>query len=93
MPFVEGHRGAVICGNCLAVAYSELAGGSQDAYVTVFTCCMCRESEKDRAAMARENEPGWPSPIDPEAAICRRCATQAAEVLHEDVEFDWEKPG
>ena len=93
VPFVEGHRGAVICGHCLALAYSELAGGSKDSLVIGFSCRMCLESEQDRAALGRADEPGWPSPTDREAVICRRCAKQAAGVLHKDAEFDWEKPG
>ena len=91
VPFVEGHRGSVICGNCLTVAYHELvvasAGETGD-----FMCVLCRESEEDRAAEKRPGEPGWRSPLDESVATCRRCVKRAAGVLHKDPDSPWRKP-
>jgi len=92
LPMVEGHRGACICGKCLTVAYREVmvekSGETGD-----YTCTLCRESAEDRAALDRAGEPGWRSPMYPEAAACRRCLKRSAGVLHKDPDFDWRKPG
>jgi hypothetical protein len=89
-PLVEGHRGATICGSCLATAYAEVVGGAvaSDEY----SCIMCRESQADREALGRGDEPGWPSPSHPEAALCRRCVKLCAGVLEKDPDIDWRRP-
>jgi len=91
VPFIEGHRGAVMCGQCLTVAYDELvisrAGETGD-----FQCVLCREGEKDRAAENRPDEPGWKSALDESVAVCRRCVKRAAGVLHKDPDYAWRKP-
>jgi hypothetical protein len=106
-PFVEGHRGAVICGSCLAKAYERLVLAEDATAGTAFRCRMCREDAEDRAALKRAGEPGWRSDTIVEGAdlneaygddgasggaICRRCVKLAAGVLHKDPEFDWRKP-
>jgi hypothetical protein len=92
VPMIEGHRGSVICGNCLSVACAALARDDDGDAGAGHTCSMCLESEKDRAALGRPGDPGWRSPMHPEAAICRRCADQAAGALERDPDFDWTKP-
>ncbi len=92
VPFVEGHQGRVICGLCLAVAYNEIVNAGADPLVEGYTCAMCREDDKDRAALDRAGEPGWPSPVHEESVICRRCAKQAGGRLHADPDYDWRKP-
>lgn len=92
VPFIEGHRGRVICGHCLAVGYREIVLAHGDDGNHAFDCTMCRESGEDRAALERADEPGWPSPLHPEAVICRRCIKRASGALHKDPDFDWRKP-
>lgn len=91
-PFIEGHRGTHICGRCLAVAWAELESGGPDV-VTSYHCRMSRESDEDRAAQNRADEPGWRSPIDPEAAISRMCVRMAGVALERDPDHDWRRPG
>jgi len=92
IPFLEGHRGAMICGHCLAVAWTEIHVGGPNVAESGYFCRMSRESDEDRAALGRAGEPGWRSPVDPDAAIARRFIKQAAGVLHKDPDFDWRKP-
>ena len=82
-PMVEGHQGSCICGSCLTVAYTELALLNEAPAPAGYTCRLCLEQRDD---------PGWPSPVDETAVICRRCAKQSAGVLHKSKDYDWTKP-
>ena len=53
---------------------------------------MCLEGRQDREALGRADEPGWESPLQPEAVICWRCLELAATSLGKDKDFDWKKP-
>jgi hypothetical protein len=83
-PMVEGHRGSLICGTCLGVAYTrlwlDLAGEplSVDA-----TCTMC---------LVNNGDPVWRAPVRPEAVICKRCAKQSAVMLERDPDSGWTRP-
>jgi len=83
-PLVEGHKGSLICGNCLTVAYTEVELHDMNAAPAGYTCTMCLEERPDNA---------WASPVRDEAVICRRCLKQAAGRLHKDEDWDWRKPG
>lgn len=83
-PMVEGHQGALVCGNCLTIAYTEVVLNDLDAAPAGVSCRLCLE-ERD--------EPHWLSPVDDEAAVCRRCIKQAAGRLHKDADWEWTKPG
>jgi hypothetical protein len=91
LPMVEGHQGAVICGNCLTIAYDEVVNRSEGTDEP-YTCVLCREGPEDRAAMDRVGEPGWLSPVSDGAAACRRCLKRSAGVLHTDPDWSWRKP-
>lgn len=83
-PFVEGHRGSAVCGNCLSIAFAELMHHKiGDAPKPKEACVLCLEP--DRA------DPHWRSPMT-EAIVCRRCVKQAAGALHKDADIDWRKP-
>jgi len=92
VPFIEGHRGATICGSCLSVAYAEAVYASHPALKGDFLCVLCREGGKDRAALHRESEAGWESPVRPGACVCRRCCRRSAAVLEKDPDFNWRRP-
>jgi hypothetical protein len=92
LPMVEGHRGSCICGRCLTVAYTEVILNRIGSAGETYTCAMCLESERDRAAINRGGEPGWRSPLHEEAAICTRCIKQSAGVLQKDPDSGWRKP-
>lgn len=81
-PMVEGHKGSLICGPCLTVAYTEVvlldaAPGDEHA------CTMCLEAK---------TVPGWNSPAIESAWICLHCIKQSAGKLHNDPDWDWRKP-
>ncbi len=80
-PVVEGHKGSLICGTCLAAAYRVLGlengGNAPEGY----TCVMCLETR---------GEPGWAGAAG--AAVCKRCAKQSAAVLAKSNDYKWIKP-
>lgn len=82
-PMVEGHRGACICGNCLRLAYTELAIAGHGTAPAGYLCTLCRENRE---------EIGWQSLVFPEVCACRRCVKQSAAVLQKDPDLGWKKP-
>ena len=91
-PFIEGHRGSMICGKCLSVAFAQLMTDGPDIEHGPYECRMSREGEDDRAALRRAGEPGWRSPVDPDAVVSRKVVRMAAAVLQKDPDWDWSKP-
>ncbi len=89
---VEGHQGSCICGNCLTLAYTAVVMHNSDDLTGDYSCVLCLEGDDDRAALGREGEPGWRSPIHEDAAVCRRCIKQAAGALHKSRDYPWAKP-
>jgi hypothetical protein len=83
LPVVEGHRGAIICGDCLTAAYRGLIFGESPPVDPGYSCRLCLEQRSDA---------GWQSPRYPDAAVCARCVRQSAGVLHKDRDYEWEKP-
>ena len=82
---VEGHRGALICSNCLSIAYSEVLYLKLNAPVAKDEpCILCREHGRD--------DPHWRSPVYEQSVACRRCLKQSAGVLHKDQDINWQKP-
>jgi hypothetical protein len=91
-PMIEGHQGSCICGKCLAIAYRQVVQSGMNTAPADYRCPMCMERGIDRRALGRDGEPGWQSPMFPEAVICRRCIKLAAGALHRDKDFSWHKP-
>lgn len=84
-PMVEGHRGSLICANCLSIAYTEIIHLNLGSPVDKETkCLLCLEHGRD--------DPHWRSPAFEEAVACRRCLKQSAGVLHKDPDSAWKKP-
>ena len=84
-PMVEGHRGSLICGNCLSIAFMELV--HLDTGITPpreQACSLCLENGRDGLH--------WVSPVDDDVIACRRCIKQSAGVLHKDKDIAWTKP-
>lgn len=82
-PMVEGHRGSLICGPCLASAFAvlwNLGKGEEVPEETVCTLCL-----------SHNGDPIWRSPLR-EALVCKRCAKQSAVMLERDPESGWERP-
>ncbi len=84
-PMVEGHRGSLICGSCLRVAYREVVvdGGGVEA-VSGVACVLCLQTNDVRH---------WPSPLDASIVACEGCITRAARTLEKDPDFGWVRPG
>lgn len=84
-PMVEGHKGSLICAECLALAYAEVvrldAGIPHDS---VDNCTLC---------LSHKEEPHWRSPMHGEAVACRWCIEHAAKALEKDPGARWERPG
>jgi hypothetical protein len=82
---VEGHRGSLICANCLSIAYTEIIHLKLGSAVSPDEkCVLCLEHGRD--------DPHWRSPMYDEAIACRRCLKQSAGVLHKDADINWSKP-
>jgi hypothetical protein len=74
-PFVEGHHGACICGECLRAACAETAAES------AFTCNLCLEPRTDLAFM---------QPLR-KASLCVRCRNQSVRTLERDPDSGWKR--
>jgi hypothetical protein len=92
VPMVEGHRGSCLCARCLTVAYAEIVLSGNDTAPAAYACPMCLEDDHDRRALGRGGEPGWRSPANEDAVICRRCIELAANSLEKDKDSGWKKP-
>lgn len=82
-PMVEGHRGSLICAECLSMAYAEvilLRAGTPHADITACTLCL----------MHREDD-HWKSPLS-DAAACAWCITKSADILEKDPDAGWKRP-
>ncbi len=81
---IEGHRGSLICGNCLGMSYRELwlnLGGDPLAEHEV--CSLC---------LSNNGDPVWRSPADDKAIVCKRCSKQSVVMLERDEEVGWKRP-
>jgi len=83
-PMVEGHRGGLICGPCLAVAYR--------AVLIDRTGVPCPAEATCRLCLSRRELPCWVGLIDESAIACRSCIAKSARILDRDAETDWSLP-
>ena len=81
---VEGHRGSLICADCLTVAYALVVnGGGGEEPPEGVTCALCLEDRPEKH---------WQSPLHPEVFGCKRCINQSARILEKDPEQGWKRP-
>ncbi len=80
-PMVEGHRGSLICSDCLKVAYAEVLMGKSG--VSGAACRLCLEERKELC---------WSSPRDESVCACARCIRQASTALAQDPDSGWSTP-
>lgn len=90
-PMVEGHKGSLICGDCLTIAYTETVLHNLNSAPKGTTCTMCLEER------GGGGDNMWLGPHEgdetaPRAAACERCIKQGAGRLHKDEDWDWKKP-
>ncbi|RLT00878.1 MAG: hypothetical protein DWI18_00930 [Planctomycetota bacterium] len=88
-PFVEGHQGSCLCGECLNKALHAFASNKVEPTCSDL-CTMCLEARK---------EPAWCAPAPAHspagrsvARVCRPCSTQATRTLERDPESGWKRP-
>ncbi len=84
-PMVEGHKGSLICGSCLSLAYrmAVLADPPSGPMADLGSCVMCLQ-HKDRGA--------WESPMTTGTWICEECVRNSAKMLEKDKEITWTRP-
>jgi hypothetical protein len=82
---VEGHRGSLICQQCLTQAYDLVFiknGGTPVPEMVVCTLCQ-----------AHHDTPHWQGPGPGAPVVCKRCINQSAVILEKDQESGWRRPG
>lgn len=84
--FIEGHQGSVICTNCLGIAVLEVAGTATIKITPDMKCTLCLG---DRSA----DVPGWGSPVNDRAWVCKSCVELAVGTITKDPATDWTPPG
>ncbi|MBS0198011.1 MAG: hypothetical protein JSR77_14740 [Planctomycetes bacterium] len=84
LPMVEGHKGSLICGDCLREAFTKLVVESGGETVPdPVTCALC--------LLHQEGKHWWKQ--EGGAVACRRCVNQSARILAKDKESGWVLPG
>lgn len=77
-PMIEGHRGSVLCLECLKLALPALERGSSP-----FNCPLCVRNDIPAST------PRWSNPLRPVAIACKDCLHQAARAFDKDPDVDW----
>ncbi len=84
IPMIEGHKGSILCLNCLARAIDEAKDATEG-----FMCTMCRQDydagQKCYAPIER------PANANPDAVICWDCLQQADRTFARDKDTEWER--
>lgn len=76
-PMIEGHRGSVLCLNCLKAALPDL-----HAAQAPFMCNLCVQEQLPIGTLQ------WTSPVT-DARACQSCLLQAAGTFSKDPDVDW----
>lgn len=83
LPMVEGHRGSLICGDCLRAAFIALVlNEAGEPAPSDQVCALCLSSPEK--SVWRSEPGGTPA--------CRRCVNQSARILNKDPEAGWRIP-
>ena len=82
-PFVEGHHGSHICGECLSLAYRAILIEEKDDRVAGVACITC---------LVEPEVPFWRSPEFTDACICRVCVKRSSGTLEKDKDYQWRPP-
>lgn len=84
-PMMEGHKGSVICLDCLKFALA-MSGPAQEA----FSCTMCLHPFEKEQTVWRH--PDQLAGANAEACLCKGCISQAAGTFSKDPDIDWKRP-
>ncbi|HEV8606848.1 MAG TPA: hypothetical protein VGQ99_16005 [Tepidisphaeraceae bacterium] len=77
-PVIEGHRGAIICLECLKLALDSLTPAGE-----TFKCILCLREPLPATL------PRWHHPQNPATHACEGCIHQTADVFDRDPDIDW----
>jgi len=83
-PMVEGHRGSLLCGSCLTLAYTQVI--VQKAGVVTqpaVTCSLCLE---------HHDTLHWQGPAAGGPVACERCIQNSARMMEKDRDTTWSRP-
>ena len=85
MPMIEGHRGSVLCLECMKLALEHAQAGSEG-----LSCTMCLRELP--AYVPRWSQQPPPDRANQDAVLCRDCLDQAINAFGKDPDVPWEKP-
>jgi len=77
-PVIEGHRGSIICLECVKLALDALIPAKEN-----FKCILCLREPLPPTM------PRWNHPQNPTTSACRDCIHQAADVFDRDPDVNW----
>lgn len=80
-PAIEGHRGSIICLECLKVALENAGTGEGE-----FACPLCLRER------IRADVPRWSHANRPATFACGGCIDQAADAFTKDPDVPWRRP-
>lgn len=83
-PMIEGHRGSLICGLCLAAAHTEVVlNGGGVRLPEGETCVLC---------LAPKDEPHWRGRAEARPPACKTCIKRSGAMLEKDPDNNWKRP-
>lgn len=77
-PAIEGHRGSIVCLECLKQALDQRSVAAEP-----YRCVLCLR-EKIPPSDLR-----WAHPNHPDTFACEPCILQAADAFDRDADIDW----
>ncbi|CAG1006271.1 hypothetical protein PHYC_03308 [Phycisphaerales bacterium] len=84
-PMVEGHRGSLVCGECLAEAHrAVVVRGEGISVPDPEACALC---------LMHKDEPHWRSTkVEARPVVCRTCIKRSGAILEKDPDSGWKRP-
>ena len=83
---IEGHRGSVLCLECLKIALVLATEAGDD-----FACTLCLSDLP--AGTKAWCHPDRPEAANPDAVLCESCMKQASGGFSKDPDVDWTRSG
>jgi hypothetical protein len=81
---VEGHRGSLICAQCLTEAYTKvIRQGTGISVPSMVVCTLCQ---------SHQETPHWQGTTEGAPVVCKRCIEQSARILEKDPDAGWRRP-
>ncbi len=90
IPMIEGHRGSILCLECMKTALDNTIGEELP-----YECTMCRREQlgsKPHWRPRREEGAPLPPGAYPFAVVCESCLNQASGTFSKDPDVDWKRP-